>query len=143
MLYCLDNNKEELLKIRGSDSWGSGAFGASRDGGKRKHNGVDFLCSPETKILSPIKGKVTKLGYPYADNTHYRYVRIKSPDNYFFDLFYVEPWVNLGDEIIVGQVIGLSQSLQERYKGIPDHIHFQIADGYGTFINPLGYFEEE
>lgn len=141
-LKALINGKEELLKIRGSDAWGSGAFGASRDNGKRKHKGVDFLCAPETKILSPVKGKVIKLGYPYEDNLAYRYIRIKTPDNYSVDLFYVDPWVNLGDEVVVGQVVGVSQSLQDRYKGIPDHVHLQITSLYGTFINPTGYFEE-
>lgn len=141
-LKALINGKEELLKVRGVDSWGSGAYGSSRDGGKRKHKGVDFLCAPETKILSPVFGVVVKLGYPYKDDLSYRYIRISTTDGHSIDLYYVDPSVKVGDGVVVGQTIGVSQSLQKRYKGIPDHVHLQIADMYGTIINPTGYFEE-
>jgi len=59
---------------RGTDGYGSGEFGASRS--NRTPHGVDYACYPGSQLLSPVKGSVTKLGYPYRDDMAYRYVEI-------------------------------------------------------------------
>jgi len=124
--------KWHKLKFREQDSWGSGAFGASR--GDRKHNGVDLLCDAHTSIQSSISGKVTKVGYPYADDLSYRYVQV-SKGGYDYRIFYVSPSVNEGDVVDVGDLIGMSQDLEKRYEGIPNHVHFEIKHG-DEYIDP-------
>ncbi|GAB6053942.1 hypothetical protein JCM17960_27620 [Magnetospira thiophila] len=48
--------------IRPQDGMGDGRYGASRDGGKRKHTGVDFVAKPGQDVVSTVDGTVTKLG---------------------------------------------------------------------------------
>ncbi len=43
---------------RGTDSWGSGVFGASRDGGARQHLGLDFIAVVGDDVCAPITGTV-------------------------------------------------------------------------------------
>ena len=64
--------------MRGTDVHGSGEWHATR--GNRFHNGVDFSCYPGTRILAPVSGLITKLGYPYGDDLGYRYVQIEADD---------------------------------------------------------------
>ena len=62
--------------IRENDKFGSGYFGASRDGGKRQHKGVDYAVYPGSLVYAHVGGTVTKLGFPYGDDLGFRYVQI-------------------------------------------------------------------
>lgn len=121
--------------MRGCDSQGCGYFGAPR--GRRKHNGIDLLCDPETMIQSPIEGIVTKIGYPYGDSKkrHIRYIQV-SRGNYNFRVFYINPAVRVGQRIRHDTIIGHSQSLAEFYPGISEHVHLEIKNSKGQFIDP-------
>ena len=121
-----------ILPHRGTDDWGSGAFGANR--GRRTHKGIDYACYPDTRILSPVNGEVTKLGYPYADDLSYRYVQITDMNGYQHRLFYVEPGVDMGDHVLFGDLVGTAQDIAGRYKTpekyMKNHIHYEIlVDG--------------
>lgn len=120
------------LEFRGNDNWGSGAFGASRGG--RTHNGVDLLAEEHEHILATISGKVTKIGYTYADDLSYRYIQI-SKDGYDFRVFYIRPTVEEGQIVDKDESIGVVQDLGKRYEGIPNHVHFEIKKG-GEYIDP-------
>lgn len=124
------------LELRGTDAWGDGSYGARRDGGRRRHNGVDYLAAPGTAILAPVAGIVTKLGYPYGDDLSFRYVEIRSHAGCKHRLFYVEPARELRSDIRKGSVVGHTQDLGKRYPGMPNHVHYEIKDQYGQFINP-------
>jgi len=125
---------KSIAVMRGTDTWGSGYFHAPR--GNRKHNGIDFAIAKDSYVLSPISGTVTKIGYPYADDLSYRYIQITSNENYRWRLFYIEPSINKGDVISVGDVLGTVQDLDTRYPDITSHIHIEIKDSNNTFINP-------
>lgn len=122
---------------RTPDAFGKGHYGAPR--GKRKHNGEDLNCCHGSIILSNQTGRVTKIGYPYADDLTYRYIQITSSDGIRdFRFFYVEPSVKLGDWIEDGDVIGSAQNLELRYEGISNHIHFEVkVDGKHVDPNPF------
>ena len=79
-----------IAPVRDHDTFGSGLFGASRDGGKRTHSGIDFACYPGSIVLACSSGTVTKLGYPYGDDPHYRYVEVTDHDLRRFRYFYVK-----------------------------------------------------
>jgi hypothetical protein len=51
-------------------------------------------------------------------------------------VFYVEPFLALGDYVDVNTVIGESQLLGDRYPGITEHVHLEIKDPNGEFVNP-------
>ena len=48
------------LYVRGTDSYGSGAFGACRSGCSRKHKGQDYLGQKGQVVFAPISGTVTE-----------------------------------------------------------------------------------
>jgi murein DD-endopeptidase MepM/ murein hydrolase activator NlpD len=138
-----------MIKLRGTDCFGSGAYGASR--GSRKHNGIDitendgFLIVANASVIAYEAGEVTKLGYPYNPNDdkkgNYRYVEITS-NGYRLRYFYIGLLVEVGDDIERGQTIGWSQDLECVYPGITQHVHFEIKDPDGKFIDPVAYLKD-
>lgn len=136
----------ETLKERGTDKYGSGFFGASR--GARKHQGIDYYCPPGKLVLCPFEeATVTKFGYPYADDLSYRYIELttKEEDGVIFQhqFFYVAPDTSLSirDRVFKMGVIGCVQDLDKRYKGILNHIHYQIKNN-GYILDPQKYWDK-
>lgn len=116
------------LAPREHDHFGSGAFGASRDGGRRRHAGVDYVAEAGQTVVAPISGYVSHIGYCYGDSVRYRYVEITNPAlGYEARVFYIDPDVRVGDAVRVGAPIGTVRTLQDRYAGITDHVHLEIA----------------
>lgn len=126
------------LRKRTLDKWGAGRFGAPR--GARKHNGQDYVIPPECQVLSTIDGVVKKHGQPYK-GPEYKYIQIDDKDGYEHRFFYVEPVLNPGSEVKIGQVIGYSQDLNARYEGITPHVHYEIRKG-GEYFNPEEFFRK-
>jgi len=120
--------------VRDVDGFGAGWFGAPR--GDHVHLGTDYTGYEDQPIKAVCSGLVNKIGYPYADNLHFRYVRILKDDGYLADEFYVLPAVKKGQQVKLGQVIGVLQTLQDRYPGIDDHCHTQIRDKDGRWVDP-------
>ncbi len=123
---------------RTTDVHGQGHWHASR-GKNRLHQGVDVACYAGSRICAIKGGEVTKHGWPYQpdDSTrgHLRYIQVTDTSGQDWRYFYVHPLVDVGDWIMPGQVLGISQGLQEIYKGITDHIHVEVKKE-GVFIDP-------
>jgi hypothetical protein len=115
---------------RETDAYGEGRFHASRDGGTRDHEGVDYVARPGQAVVAPISGYVSKIGYAYPDDQTLRFVEIDNPAlRLTARVFYVDPAVAVGDSVAVGRPIGQAHSLQQRYPlGITDHVHLEIAE---------------
>ena len=115
---------------RGHDAYGDGAFGASRDGGARRHEGVDFAATAGQSVNAPISGYVTRIGYAYAGDQTLKFVEITNPAlRYAARVFYVNPKVQVGDSVALGHLIGTAHSLQRKYPGgMTDHVHLEILD---------------
>ncbi|HEY8572072.1 M23 family metallopeptidase [Phenylobacterium sp.] len=113
---------------RGHDAYGYGEFGASRDGGSRQHEGVDFVAEAGQQVVAPISGYVTKIGYAYGGDNDLKFVEITNPAlKYAARVFYVSPSVDVGDTVHVGLPIGKMHTLQEKYRGgMTDHVHLEI-----------------
>lgn len=119
------------LPQRGNDIHGSGEYGASR--GSRTHRGIDLACYPGSLIYSPVSGKVTKLGFPYAHDLSIKYVQITDSKGFDHRCFYVNPLVSVGVQVTEDDIIGTSQELP--YKGITQHVHYEIKKD-GDYLNP-------
>jgi murein DD-endopeptidase MepM/ murein hydrolase activator NlpD len=128
-----------LPAIRGSDLHGKGYFGASRAGGSRPHNGVDFVYAPGDTVAAFLSGTVSKLGYPYADKLEYRYVEVRRTNGDRVRYFYVDPSVKVGDLVKAGEPIGKCQALP--YAGIIDHVHVECIVG-GAHVDPVKYLSD-
>lgn len=116
-----------ILSKRQPDAYGSGEYGANR--GSRAHRGIDYACFVGAEILSPIEGKITKLGYAYADDLSYRYVEVVGDDSLHYRVFYVEPSVGVGDMVTRETIIGKAQDISARYTEngmMENHIHYEI-----------------
>jgi hypothetical protein len=112
---------------RGHDRYGDGYFHASRDGGARAHEGVDYDSRAGQEVMAPISGYVAHIGYAYPGDERFKYVEIDNPAlRLQARVFYVEPTVQLGDSIELGRPIGAARSLQGRYPGITDHVHLEV-----------------
>lgn len=125
--------------VRGVDAYGSGAFGASRDGGRRAHHGVDFVAAPGEPIRAPIAGVVTRVGAAYTGQDTLNYVEIaNSVTRYTARVLYVGPAVQPGWTVAAGDVIGRAQDLAVRYPaGMTNHVHVELTGGQGGRLNPL------
>jgi murein DD-endopeptidase MepM/ murein hydrolase activator NlpD len=115
---------------RGEDAYGEGRFHASRDGGEREHEGVDYVATAGQTVEAPISGYVSKIGFAYPDDQILRYIEIENPALHLTArVFYVDPKVAVGDAVAVGHPIGQALTLQHRYPlGITDHVHLELAE---------------
>jgi murein DD-endopeptidase MepM/ murein hydrolase activator NlpD len=122
---------------RGHDAYGEGEFGARRDGGSRRHEGVDFVADAGQTVRAPISGYITKIGYAYSGDQTLRFVEITNPAlDYAARVFYVTPQVRVGDAVAVGRPIGTARSLQGKYPGgMTDHVHLEVIDRRGRRID--------
>jgi len=134
MIKITSTSEPELRK---PDKWGSGHFGAPR--GKRVHHGIDYQASKGSLVHSNVSGKVTKLGYPYADDLSYRYVQVTTEEGLDYRFFYLEPSVVISDLIATGDILGIVQDLGARYEGITPHFHFEVKHG-NEYLDPADYF---
>ena len=128
-------------KIR-SDGYGNGRFGASRDQGKRQHEGIDLVVTPGESILSPITGKIVRYAYPYPDDPRYSGVHIQN-DEYLVKMFYLSPvLVKPGQQVTQGQAIGTAQKISTKYgSGMIDHVHVEVwLNGTNKAIDPAPLF---
>ncbi len=115
--------------MRQHDAYGEGEFGASRDGGSRRHEGVDYDASSGQKVVAPISGFVSKIGYAYAGDMDLKFVEVTNPAlGYVARIFYVDPSVEVGQAVRVGAVVGTALSLQAKYPGgMTDHVHTELS----------------
>jgi murein DD-endopeptidase MepM/ murein hydrolase activator NlpD len=122
---------------RGEDAYGEGEFGARRDGGVRRHEGVDFVAKAGQAVVAPISGYVSKIGFAYAGDDNLRFVEITNPAlHYAARVFYINPSVAVGDAVAVGRAIGQMHSLQAKYPGgMTDHVHLEVIDTKGQRID--------
>lgn len=123
--------------LRAADAYGCGAFGASRDGGVRRHEGVDFKADADQLLVAPISGYVTKIGFAYPGDETLKFVEITNPAlHYQARVFYIDPAVTPGQTVHVGQPIGRHHTLERKYPGgMTDHVHLEVIDTHGTRID--------
>src|SRR5205085_2939217 len=115
-------------EMRGHDAYGEGEFGASRDGGVRRHEGVDFIADAGQAVAAPMSGYVTKIGFAYPGDHVLKFVEITNPAlHYQARVFYVDPTVEVGDTVAVGEAIGRAHTLQRKYPGgMTNHVHLEV-----------------
>uniref|UniRef100_A0A8C2H721 Uncharacterized protein n=1 Tax=Cyprinus carpio TaxID=7962 RepID=A0A8C2H721_CYPCA len=77
---------------RGCDKkYGCGNYGASRDGGKRRHAGLDIVCADGATVYAPFDVKLNGKAVPYKKNNAINDGINLSGGGLCFKLFYVKP----------------------------------------------------
>ena len=143
--YMLTNPTGQKIRV---DSKGDGRWGASRDGGTRRHEGIDLSAAEGQPIFCPIDGRVRNFGkdeasvpmliiYPTIPNPHYDRVEIlyvDAPEG-------VKP--KEYRDIAAGEPIGVAANLQDLgySKGVGAHVHIQLKKN-GIKIDPTPFFKE-
>ncbi|MGA1826369.1 MAG: RHS repeat-associated core domain-containing protein [bacterium] len=116
---------------RGKDVCGSGEFEASREGGKRKHAGVDYCGS---SVKAPIGGAVEIIGKDYNKG-----VRITGKQNgttYTVIIRHIDVSIKAGT-VKEGQTIGTPMPADKICKGMKAHAHVEVYKQPGDKkINP-------
>uniref|UniRef100_A0A8C1HTV9 Si:ch211-132p1.4 n=2 Tax=Cyprinus carpio TaxID=7962 RepID=A0A8C1HTV9_CYPCA len=120
---------------RGFDKEGYGYYGASRDGGKRKHEGLDIVCADGATVYAPFDVKLNGKAAPYTKNNAINNGINLSGEGLCFKLFYVKPDSYSGT-LKKGQKIGTLLPMQKVYPGITSHVHVQMCDK----SDPTKYF---
>jgi murein DD-endopeptidase MepM/ murein hydrolase activator NlpD len=123
-----------VCPVKGPVQIGQG-WGAPRDGGRRRHQGIDLLAPAGTPLVAVASGHITRLSnqdrgrggitlwlrdargtaYYYAHNQH--------------------NLVHLGQRVHAGQVIARVGATGNA-KGGPPHLHFQIHPGGSRPVSP-------
>ncbi len=140
---------------RRNDLIGSGAFGASRGGGTRKHQGVDLEAPAGSPVRSPVDGAVEKIGDPYRKghplHGQFNTIWIRTKTGFRVKMFYVNPQdrngnplVKPGDIVRAGQPVGTMQDRARHDKGMINHLHLEIRGGKGlkTAIDPAPWLKK-
>ena len=129
-------------RSRMHDSYGSGQFGDSRDGGSRAHKGLDVAAAPREMIYSPIKGTIVREAFPYKGDLSVRGLIIRGTaewKDYEIKIFYAEGL--LTGDVMPGQHIAFAQNLGKKYPGITNHVHIEVRCR-NNVINPQVIFAQ-
>lgn len=127
-------------KKRGRDAFGVGDYGASRDGGSRSHDGIDYVAQAGDAIFAPFSGEITRTMQVYKDDSRYRGIEIKSTNStHVAKIFYVSVHGNIPRAVRSGEMIGFAQNLAPKYAGITNHVHFELRVNH-ILQNPEGFF---
>lgn len=121
---------------RGVDAYGAGGFHAPRDGGARKHEGLDFVTVPGDKIIMPAGGLITGIGtaYPYSTLGA---VHIACSDGiHFIRLFYLNTGREVGTMLGQGDILGSAEDVaaywelkSPRAGTMTNHVHLELSAG--------------
>ncbi|MEJ7627300.1 MAG: M23 family metallopeptidase [Ferruginibacter sp.] len=129
--------KELVFPIAGKSNIGS-YWGAERDGGKRKHEGIDIFAAKETPVVAISDGVIEYVG---NDNIGGKTITLQ-PDDYEWEAYYAhldKQFVINGQHVKKGQLIGTVGNTGNA-KTTPAHLHFGIYTDNGA-IDPLPYIQ--
>lgn len=115
-------------------------FGAPRDGGARKHEGLDLLVLEGTPVVSPTDAVVRYVGNGVSSG---HMVSTENPGGEQFRYMHLRNIgdIKRGDRLKAGDLIGYVGDTGNA-KGGPPHLHFEIRKG-GTARDPYFRVTEE
>ena len=111
-------------------------YGAPRDGGRRRHEGIDIFAPKGTPALAGVNGVISQVG---ENNLGGKVVFLTDNERqqrlYYahLDRFNVTD----GQRVSVGDTIGFVGNTGNA-RTTPPHLHFGIYSGYGA-VNPLPF----
>lgn len=129
---------------RGRDRYGSGAYGASRGGGRRRHEGLDLIAVPGQVVWAPAACRFVRESRPYGDgkagDSGVLLAGLDDWAGWDFYLWYITVSRQVREQTALHrkQPIGFAVSLQSRYDGITDHVHFGLRRS-GVWMDPTPY----
>ncbi|WP_073097923.1 M23 family metallopeptidase [Cyclobacterium lianum] len=113
-------------------------FGDPRDGGRRKHEGVDIFAARGTPVLAVSEGRVSRV----ADNRlGGKTVRVSSGRYSFYYAHLDSQMVAAGSRVKPGDTLGTVGNTGNARTTAP-HLHFGIYGPGWSSIDPLYFFKQ-
>jgi peptidoglycan LD-endopeptidase LytH len=123
-----------VCPVRGPVRLGQG-WGAPRDGGRRRHQGIDLLAPAGTPLVAVADGRITRLS---NQDRGLGGISLRLTDHRGTGYYYAHNQrnlVHLGQHVHRGQVIA-QLGASGNARGGPPHLHFQLHPGGGPPVNP-------
>lgn len=113
-------------------------WGAGRDGGARKHEGIDIFAPAKSPAVAVADGYITSV----SENNLGGKVIFLQPDKSNYNVYYAhldEQLVASGQRVKAGDIIGLTGNTGNA-KTTASHLHFGIYT-FGGAVDPLAFVE--
>ncbi|WP_419555720.1 peptidoglycan DD-metalloendopeptidase family protein [Pollutibacter soli] len=118
----------------------SSFWGADRDGGIRKHEGVDIFAKKRTPLVAAANGTITRVN----ENNLGGKVIFLRPHDKSYSLYYAHldsQIATQGQKVKTGDIIGLMGNTGNA-KTTPPHLHFGIYTRNGA-VDPFPFIERD
>lgn len=138
--YTINITREPALSfpVKGRDSRQiSSFFGVPRDGGRRRHEGVDIFAPKGTPALAAVNGVISGVGVSKLGGN----VAFLNDDEHNVRLYYahLDRWnVTNGQRVSIGDTVGFVGNTGNARTTGP-HLHFGVYDFMGGAIDPLPF----
>jgi murein DD-endopeptidase MepM/ murein hydrolase activator NlpD len=128
------SNTGGVCPVKGPVRIGQG-WGAPRDGGRRRHQGIDLLAPAGTPVVAVASGHITRLSNIDRDRGGISlWLRDRRGTAYYF-AHNQRNLVRLGQRVRPGQLLARVGATGNA-RGGPPHLHFQIHPGGGRPVSP-------
>lgn len=125
-----------LNPVKGASNKSIGSFyGDPRDGGKRKHEGVDIFAPKGTPVIAPADGVISRVGYGTLGGKTVWMNDLKRGHSYYF-AHLDSQLVTAGMTVKQGDAIGLVGNTGNA-KHTPSHLHFGVYQRQSK--DPIAY----
>jgi murein DD-endopeptidase MepM/ murein hydrolase activator NlpD len=123
-----------VCPVKGSVRIGQG-WGASRDGGRRRHQGIDLLAPAGTPLVAVASGHITRLSNQDRGRGGISlWLRDRRGTAYYY-AHNQHNLVRLGQAVRAGQLVARVGATGNAKSG-PPHLHFQIHPQSGRPVSP-------
>lgn len=112
-------------------------WGATRDGGKRSHEGIDIFAPKGTPVIAATQGRVSGTGNRGLGGKQV-WVRDGKRGNSLYYAHLDSIIAKPGQKVFPGDTLGLVGNTGNA-RTTPPHLHFGIYKGYRGAQNPLPY----
>jgi peptidoglycan LD-endopeptidase LytH len=123
-----------VCPVKGSVRIGQG-WGAPRDGGRRRHQGIDLLAPAGTPLVAVASGHISRLSNVDRGRGGISLWLRDRRGTVFYYAHNQHNLVRLGQRVRAGQQIG-QVGATGNAKGGPPHLHFQLHPGGGRPVSP-------
>jgi murein DD-endopeptidase MepM/ murein hydrolase activator NlpD len=123
-----------VCPVKGPVRIGQG-WGAPRDGGRRRHQGIDLLAPTGTPLVAVASGHISRLSNRDRGRGGISLWLREARGTAYYYAHNHHNLVHLGQQVRAGQVIARVGATGNA-RGGPPHLHFQIHPNGGRPVNP-------